>query len=84
MKAILNKVVVEPEHVENVDETGVIMGKQESEKFAVGKVISVGSEAKHINEGDRAWYDKNRASEIIIKGKVFFVMDNFNIFVIED
>ena len=84
MKAILNKVVVELIQEENVNEFGVALGKSESEKFAKGKVITAGEDAKGLKEGDIVWYDRHRASDITIKGKRYFAMDIFNIFVVED
>jgi len=84
MKAILNKVLLEPKYTENTTEDGIYMGDQESEKFATGIVKSVGSEVKNIKEGQIAWYDKNRASDLSINGERFVIMDNFNIFVVED
>lgn len=84
MKAILNKVVVEPVHAENINKLGIEVGKQESEKFAKGIVKSVGEDVENIKEGETAWYDKNRASDLLINGERLVVMDNFNIFVIED
>lgn len=84
MKAILNKVVVEPLHDNKVNNLGIEVGKQESEKFAKGVVKSVGSKVENIKEGQIAWYDRHRASNLIINGNSFVVMDNFNIFVVED
>lgn len=84
MKAILNKVLVEPKKTENVNQFGFEMGDQESEKFATGIVKSIGDKVDNIKEGQLAWYDKNRASDVLINGERFVVMDNFNIFVVED
>ena len=84
MKAILNKVVIEPVHAENINKLGIEVGKQESEKFAKGIVKSVGEDVENIKEGQTAWYDKHRASDLLINGERLVVMDNFNIFVIED
>lgn len=84
MKAILNKVLVEPTYTENTTDDGIYMGDQESEKFATGIVKSVGEEIKNIKEGQTVWYDKHRASDLSINGERFVVMDNFNIFVVVD
>lgn len=83
MKAIFNKVIVKEIKEKNLNALGVNMGKEFSQKFAKGKVISSGEKVENIKEDDIVWYDRHRASLIKINTEIFVVMENSNIFVVE-
>ena len=82
-KAVLDKVIVKPISEDNVNSLGVYMGESKNENFKKGKVISAGEKTVNIKEGDIAYYNRNRASEIKIKGEIYDVMDNMAIYVLE-
>jgi len=81
---MFQKVIVEKIGEETTNDSDFIVSDYKKEKFCKGKVFSSGDMATEIQKDDIVWYDKNRASNININGKMFDVMDKMNIFVVGD
>lgn len=86
MKAILNKIIVEPVPAEEKTASGIIIPDSAKEKPQAGKVIAVGAgkkeEPMEIKVGDTVLYGKYSGTEINVENKNFLVLSQSDVLAI--
>lgn len=84
MKAIGNRLIIQPDPVKTTTETGMEIPAGSQEKPATGIVISKGKEVQEAEPGDRILYNMFGAgSAEIDREKVFFIRESDIILIIK-
>ena len=64
MQMINNKVLITPDSIEEITDSGIILSKAEAEIPDKGIVISAGNKVKELKEGDYVIYQPRHAMRI--------------------
>jgi chaperonin GroES len=77
-KPLKDRVLIEPQEVEEKTSSGIIIPDSAKEKPQKGKVVAVGDGKKDepmtVKEGDMVVYGKYSGTEITIDGKDYLIM----------
>ena len=77
---IINKIKVKPKKVSGLELTE----SQDTDiRYLKGKIISVGDGVVGINAGDIVWYDKHAGNSIEYNEKLYHVIRNGDIVIVE-
>lgn len=86
-KVLSDRVLVEPEKIEEKTQSGIIIPDTAKEKPIKGTVIQVGpgrkDEPMTLKEGDKVLYAKYAGVEISVSGKEYLIMRESDIFAVE-
>jgi len=86
IKPLYDRVLIEPEKVEEKTPSGIIIPDTAKEKPIVGVVIETGNGTKDnpmtVKKGDRVIYSKYSGNEIKIDGKEYIIIKESDIYAI--
>ncbi|WP_022670629.1 co-chaperone GroES [Hippea alviniae] len=74
LKPLMDRLIVEPEELEQKTESGIIIPDTAKEKPQQGKVIAVGDDVESIKEGDRVVFEKYAGNEIKLDDKKYVIL----------
>ncbi len=74
LKPLMDRLIVEPEELEQKTESGIIIPDTAKEKPQQGKVIAVGDDVESIKEGDRVVFEKYAGNEIKLEDKKYVIL----------
>lgn len=82
MKVLGRKVVIKPDEKEEVSSSGIVVVNVHTDHHAKGTVISVGSEATEVKEGDHVIYSPLLFDEIEHEEVKYHVVEEQDIFAV--
>ena len=86
LKAILNKIIVEPIEAETKTASGIIIPDSAQEKPQRGKVIATGNGTKdepmEVKTGDEVLFGKYSGTELNIDSKKYLIMNQSEVLAI--
>jgi co-chaperonin GroES (HSP10) len=85
MQAVNNYIIIDKIKEKPKSKSGFVMTELQNTdiRYLKGKVISVGDLVVVIKEGDVVWYDKNVGNAIEFDDKLFHVIRNGDVVIIE-
>jgi len=82
LQPLSDRVLIEPEIVEEKTSYGLIIPEQAKEKPQKGEVIAVGEETSEIKKGDTVLYGKYSGTELAFDKKNYLMMREIDIMAI--
>ncbi len=86
LKAILNKIIVEPVEAETKTASGIIIPDSAQEKPQKGKVIATGNGSKdepmEVKVGDVVIFGKYAGTELLVDEKKYLIMNQSEVLAI--
>ncbi len=73
-KPLMDRVLVEPQDLEQKTESGIIIPDTAKEKPQQGVVIEVGEDVEKVQKGDVVVYEKYAGNEIKIDDKKYVIL----------
>jgi len=83
MKAIKNRILIDPKPVEQVTKSGIILTTKTDEKPGQGKVVSVGKEVKEVKIGDTVHFNKHVGIELVLDEKKYLTIREEEAYIVE-
>ena len=85
MKAIGNYILIERLQLKHKEVNGLLLTEKldVDNRYIKAKIISVGNLVQVLKEGDAIYYDKNRGNGVDYKEKVYYVIKDADVVLVE-
>ncbi|AEA34226.1 co-chaperone GroES [Hippea maritima] len=74
LKPLMDRILVEPEDLEQKTESGIIIPDTAKEKPQQGKVVEVGEDVETVKKGDVIVFEKYAGNEIKLDDKKYVIL----------
>ena len=85
MQAVNHYIIIEKIKEKPKSKSGFVMSELQNTdiRYLKGRVVSVGDQVLVVKEGDIVWYDKHAGNSIEFNDKLFHVIRNGDVVIIE-
>lgn len=83
MKAVKNRILIDPTPVETVTKSGIILTPKPDEKSTYGTVVSIGKEVKEVKIGDVVHFNKYVGVELTLNEKKYLTIREEEAYIVE-
>lgn len=83
MKAVKNRILIDPTPIEKVTKSGIILTPKVEEKPGCGTVVSIGKEVKEVKIGDTVHFNKHVGVELVLNEKKYLTIREEEAYIVE-